>query len=155
MLFLKFQLGKDRYALDVRQVVEVLPLVAVKHIPNAPAGVAGVFNYRGTPAPVVDLSVLLLGRQATAGMSTRIIVVNYPDESGEMKHLLGMIAEKATQTVRLEPEDFSDTGIDNPDAPYLGPVAAEAGGLMQWIEADRLLPDAVRDVLFKKTEGAH
>lgn len=151
MLFLQFQLGKDRYALDVGQVVEVLPLVAIKCIPQAPTGVAGVFNYRGAPVPVVDLSELLLGRPAKTSMSTRIIIVYYPDENGETKHLLGMIAEKATETVRRDPADFSETGVDNPETPYLGPVAADTGGLLQWIQADRLLPDAVRDVLFKKS----
>ena len=52
MLFLLFQIGQHRYALDSRRVAEVLPLVDIKEIPHAPAGVAGVFNYRGVPVPV-------------------------------------------------------------------------------------------------------
>ena len=36
MLFLLFELGKDRYALDVRQIAAVLPLVGIKQIPKAP-----------------------------------------------------------------------------------------------------------------------
>jgi len=77
MLFLQFQLGHDRYALDVSQVVEVLPLINVKRIPNAPAGVAGVINYRGSPVPLVDLSMLMMGQPAKARMST-------PDCRGEL-----------------------------------------------------------------------
>ena len=42
MLFLVFELGNDRYALDVRQVAEVLPLVGVKQMPRAPQGGAAV-----------------------------------------------------------------------------------------------------------------
>ena len=38
MLFLLFQLGNDRYALDASRVVEVLPLVELKHLPLAPRG---------------------------------------------------------------------------------------------------------------------
>jgi chemotaxis-related protein WspB len=150
MLFLQFQLGHDRYALDVRQVIEVLPLINVKRIPNAPAGVVGVINYRGSPVPLVDLSELMMGQPAKARMSTRIIVVNYPDENGEMRHHLGMIAEKTTQTVRREPTDFSEAGIDNPKTPYLGPVATDEQGIVQWVDATRLLPGAVRDVLFQE-----
>ena len=37
MLFLLFELGTDRYALDALQIAEVLPLVAIKRIPRAPA----------------------------------------------------------------------------------------------------------------------
>lgn len=149
MLFLYFQLGNDRYALDCSQVIEVVPLLGMKRIPQAPAAVAGAFNYRGKPVPVIDLSVLALGRPARRHMSTRIIVVNYPDSDG-VQHLLGLIAEKATETVRRDPTDFTDTGVVNDYAPYLGPVAADPNGLLQWIEVKKLLPASVREVLFKQ-----
>ena len=45
MLFLLFELGRDRYALDALQVAEVLPLLALKEMPLAPPGVAGLLNY--------------------------------------------------------------------------------------------------------------
>lgn len=148
MLFLQFQLGKDRYALDCSQVVEVLPLLEIKRIPQAPAGVAGAFNYRGKPVPVIDLSELALGRPAQRHMSTRIIIVRYPGGNG-VPHLLGLIAEKATETARRDPADFTDPGVINDGAPYLGPVATDPYGLVQRIEVTRLLPAAVRDLLFK------
>lgn len=149
MLFLQFQLGQDRYALDASQIVEVLPLLGIKQIPQAPAGVVGVFNYRGKPVPVIDLNELALGRPARRHMSTRIIIVRCPDGSGTL-HLLGLIAEKATETVRRDPADFADSGIVNDDAPYLGPVATDPNGLVQRIEVTQLLPAAVSDVLFKQ-----
>ena len=81
MLFLLFELGNDRYALDVRQIAEVLPLVAVKQIPRAPQAMTGLFNYRGAPVPVIDLSQLTLGRPSARRLSTRIVLVHYPDAS--------------------------------------------------------------------------
>ena len=42
MLYLLFQLDGDRYALNVAQIAEVLPLAATKSIPGTPAWVAGV-----------------------------------------------------------------------------------------------------------------
>ncbi len=147
MLFLQFQLGQDHYALDASQVVEVLPLLAIKRIPQAPAGVAGAFNYRGKPVPVIDLSLLTLGRPARLQMSTRILIVRYPDDKGR-DHLLGLIAEKATETLRRDTAAFTDSGVSSDNAPYLGPVASDANGLVQWITVRNLLPAAVRDVLF-------
>ena len=70
MLFLLFQLGSDRYAIDALRVVEVLPCVQVKQIPHAPAGIAGVINYRGAPVPVLDLCLLTLRRPAPVGAPT-------------------------------------------------------------------------------------
>ena len=36
MLFLLFRLDQDRYAIEARQVAEVLPMLTVKQIPQAP-----------------------------------------------------------------------------------------------------------------------
>ena len=153
MLFILFQLGRDRYALDAAQVAEVLPLVQVKKIPHAPAGVAGVFTYRGAPVPVLDLSQLALGRAARSRLSTRVLLINYPDATGT-KRLLGLIAENATETVRREPADFVASGVKADGAPYLGPVATDPRGLLQWIEVDKLLPAPVREALFQSVAEA-
>jgi chemotaxis-related protein WspB len=153
MLFLLFELGADRYALDVRSVAEVLPFVGIQPILHAPAGVAGVFDFRGSPVPVIDLSQLTLGRPAERRLSTRIILVHYPIGDGETR-LLGLIAERATRTARHAPTEFVSTGVTTDGAPYLGPVATDARGLLQWIEVPVLLPPAVRDVLFKPTKDA-
>lgn len=148
MLFLLFHLGTERYALEAGRVVEVLPLVSIRPIPHVPAGVAGVFDYHGAAMPVMDLSELMLGRPAPTRLSTRIIVVHYPDERAEPR-LLGLIAEKVTETIRREVTDFSPSGVMNGDAAYLGPLTTDDRGLVQRIEVNQLLPAAVRDVLFK------
>src|SRR5690242_18803894 len=121
MLFLLFQLGNDRYALKASDVVEIVPLVALKELPQAPKGVAGLFNYRGQPIPAIDLCHLTVGHSASERLSTRIIIINYPDQNGK-NHLVGLIAENATETLRKDPEQFADSGLRLNQAPYLGPV---------------------------------
>jgi chemotaxis-related protein WspB len=77
MVFLLFQLGSGRYALEASRVVEVVPLLEMKPLPQAPRGVAGIFNYRGRPVPAVDLSALTLGQPASErlrpGLSSSIV----------------------------------------------------------------------------------
>jgi chemotaxis-related protein WspB len=149
MLFFLFRLGEDRYALDALQIAEILPLVGIKRIPLAPIGVVGLIDYHGAPAPLIDLGQLALGRPARQRLSTRIILVNYPDQEGATQ-LLGLLAERATEIMRRDPADFVASGVGNDAAPYLGPVAADAQGLVQWIQVDKLLPPSVRDRLFKQ-----
>ena len=148
MLFLEFQIGAEAYVLDTAQIVEVLSLVNVKRIPQAPVGIAGLFNYRGRPVPAIDLSELTLGRAARRHRSTRLILVRY----GE--HLLGLIAEQATRTLQREAVDFTDSGIANDATRYLGPVAQDGARLIQWIEVEKLLPASVSSVLFRQAEEA-
>ena len=147
MLFLLFRLGKDRYALPATQVAEVLPMLEVKQIPQAPAAVRGCFDFRGQPVPLVDLSQMALGRPAREQLSTRIVLVDYPDGRGGTR-LLGLLAEQVTETMRWNPEDFRDAGVESPDAPWLGPVASDPGGLVQRVEVAQLLSPDVRALLF-------
>jgi chemotaxis-related protein WspB len=151
MLFLLLQLGKDRYGLEAGQIVEILPLVNVKKIPQAPPGVAGIFNYHGTLVPVIDLSEVATGRPSVCRLSTRLILVNYPMD-GNKKHILGLMAEQATETIQLDPAVFRALGVDMPEAPYLGSVAKDTRGLIQWIEIKKIIPDTLRDRLFRETE---
>jgi|SRR6516162_5708993 chemotaxis-related protein WspB len=146
MLFLLFQVGSARYALEASRVVEVVPLLCLQRLPQSPPAVAGVFNYRGQPVPAVDLSQLTLGKAAQECLSTRIIIVNYPDRDGR-SHLLGLIAEQATETFRAETSEFIDHGI-RVGAPYLGPVLVGPNGPVQWVREQRLLSEPVRDSLF-------
>lgn len=149
MLLLLFQLGKNEYALDVTQIAEVVPLVDVTGIPQAPPGVAGMFDWHGAPVPLIDLSQLMLGRAAHDRLSTRIIVVNYPDDTGQTRRL-GLIAEGATETMRRERADFVDAGVTSDGGSYLGPVARGSRGLVQWVEVSKLLSGPVRNVLFRQ-----
>ena len=151
MLFLVFQLGDERYALDAGEVAEVLPLVEIKRIARAPAGVAGVFNLRGRAVPVIDLGLVAFDRPSQMRLSTRIILVHYRDPSGE-KRLLGLVAERVTETVRRERADFAPAGVTSPGARYLGPVASDGRGLLQEVLVDELLPTSVRAALFQEVE---
>lgn len=153
MLFVLFQLGEDCFALDARQIEEVLPLVTLTRIPLAPAGVVGVFSYHGVPVPVIDLSELTLGRSAHKKLNTRLILVHFKGQD-EVDHLLGLIAEKATETLRCEPEDFSHSGVSSQGAPFLGPVASVGGRLIQRVEIDQLLSASVSAALFNPLQDA-
>jgi chemotaxis-related protein WspB len=153
MLFLLFKMGNDRYALEAGRVVEVLPLLALKQLPQSPHGFAGLFNYHGRPVPALDLCQLTVGQPAAERLSTRIILINCPDGRGGQR-LLGLIAEHATEMLRRNPRDFVDPGFKSKDAPYLGPVLLDPKGAIQWIHEQNLLSEHVRNVLFAEPEPA-
>lgn len=145
MLFLLFHLGQDRYVLDVRQVIEVLPLLGIMAMPQAPIEVAGLCNHRGTLVPVIDLSQVMLGRPAQRRLHTRIVLAKYSDDS-DVTRSLGLIVEKVTETLQREATDFNSSGVS---LPHLGRVALDRDGLTQRIEVNQLLPKSVRELLFQ------
>jgi chemotaxis-related protein WspB len=149
MLFLVFELDGDRYALDAAEIVQVLPLAATKSIPGSPAWVAGVFDRHGEAVPVIDVSRLALGRAARQLRSTRLVLVRYEvEDAPDDEHLLGLIVERATQTLRIERQAFAGSGIATPHARWLGPVANDAIGVVQWVKVQQMLDDPVKALLF-------
>jgi len=144
MLFLVIQLDGDRYALDTRDIAELLPLVDCTPIPGAPACVAGIIDYGGVPVPLIDLTELLAHRPARRRLSTRIVLVR----SGRgAEQLLGLIAERATETVRRDPADFQPSGVAVATPPRLRGVAFDAAGPVHLIDVCTLLPEPVRQAL--------
>jgi chemotaxis-related protein WspB len=149
MLFLQFQIGSERYAVEARSVVEVIPLLGLKQLPQAPKGVAGMFNFRGEVVPALDLAELTTGQPAAERLSTRILVLRLEGTGGS--RLVGLIAEHATSMFRKRAEDFVDTGLTSGAAPYFGPVLLDEHGVIQWIQEQKLLPEKLRRLLFAPT----
>ena len=149
MLLLLFHLDRHRYVLDVREVIEVLPLIELMPIPQAPQALAGMFNYRGALVPAIDLAQVVLGRPAHHRLHTRIILAQYTDDSGTSQHL-GLIAEKATETLRLEPTDFRASGVS---VPHFGAVASDQEGFTQRISVSELLSASMRQLLFQPSRA--
>ncbi|AOK49291.1 chemotaxis protein CheW [Burkholderia sp. MSMB617WGS] len=154
MLFLLFHLDGERYALDAAEIAEVLPLAATKTIPGAPAWAAGILMHRGEPVPVIDVPRLALGRAAQPLRSTRLVLVRYrlpaaePAVAPPRVRLLGLIVERATQTARIARDAFRDSGIATPHARWLGPIASDADGVVQWVAVQHIVSGDARALLF-------
>ena len=145
MLYLRFQSGGNAYALAAREIQAVIPRVCLRPYPGAPACVAGLFNYRGTAVPVLDLSQLLGGTPGGARLSTRILLALYPRPAPARRRLVGLLAEAVTETVTRDDGDFAPTGLAG--APFLGPVACEGSQLLQRLQFAQLLsPELERQV---------
>jgi chemotaxis-related protein WspB len=74
----------------------------------------------------------------------------------EVPHLLGLIVEGATQTRRIALEQFADTGVATPHARWLGPVANDGHGFVQWVQVRHMLTDEVKALLFaQESQPSH
>lgn len=147
MLLLIFQSGKDRYGLDASRIIEVAPFAALKQVPHAPAGMAGLLNYRGTVVPVIDLSTVLNGPPCRARLSTRIVLVDVGGDAAAPR-ILGFVAERVTETVACREEDLQAPGVTAPQAPYLGKILLDRQEMIQRIDPAAVLSEALREALF-------
>src|SRR5512147_117280 len=119
MLLLLFEVGSNRFGIEASEIVEVIPLVSLKKVPHAPDCVAGLFNYHGQIVPVIDVNALLGERPARSLLSTRIILAK-TREAGSGERLLGILAERATETLSCREEELQPPAISVEAAQYLG-----------------------------------
>jgi purine-binding chemotaxis protein CheW len=83
------------YGLPIRDVAEVLRMVAVTPMPEAPAWLCGVINLRGRIIPVIDLRRRLGLPPNPPGLNTPIIVVEVADRA------FGLVADAAIEVLTL------------------------------------------------------
>ena len=146
MQLLTFSIAGEPFAIEARLVIEVLPLVPARPIPQVPDYVLGIFTYRGDLVPLVDLGRRLGSGPPLQRLSTRVIVVEFHPDAGYRTARqtpvvrLGLVAENVIAIRGAEEAEASLPSLQLATAPYLGRVLRIGGGTMQLIEVARLLP---------------
>ena len=134
MLVLTFHVDGIVYAVPVKQVIEVVPRVALRPVPHAPLCFIGLIHYRGTALPVIDLG-LLLGRSACIErLDTRILIVRTTVGGQPM----GLLAEQVNELVEVDAARMAMHSPAMLDAPYLTEVYETEAGLLQLIDPERI-----------------
>lgn len=149
-MLLLFNLDKERYGIEVSNVVEIIPSLPLQRIPGVPDYLAGLFNYRGIVVPVLDLTQLLVGRTSNSYLSTRMILVRVGKNKS---HFLGLLAESVTETISIDETAISSTGIVGDIASFVSGVVLNPKGMVQVVDMDKLLPDDVKTLLWRAETG--
>ncbi len=102
---------------------------------------------------MIDFSALLGGPPARPLLSTRLLIVDYPRAEGGSQPL-GLLVEKAVETVKQDETRCEPQKVMIPEAPYLDGTAEHDGQLIQRLAVEELLPPSVRQLLFPKVEAA-
>ncbi len=142
MMVLLFRLGEDRYAVDVKDVVEIVPNVPLQQIPMAPELVAGLLNYRGVVVPIIDLSMVISGAKSNRVLSSRVVMIKYGAD-----RMLGLLAENVTEAMKVADDMFLPHAISPECGTFVDGVALSDKGMIQRINVKAILPKEVKGIL--------
>lgn len=126
---LVFQLGGSRYGLDSETVKEVVRAVAVVPLPQAPAIVEGVIDYRGTVVPVLDI-------RARFGHPPNPLDLHQHFIIARSHRTVAIRADRVTQVATISPVE--EQKIED-GAPYVSGVVQLADGLVLIHDLDTFL----------------
>lgn len=99
--YLCFSLGKEKFAIPLLQVKEVIGNIETTPIPQAPPHFKGIMNLRGQVISVIDLRAKLKLGKPDSTTETTIIILDFDALS------LGVIVDSVDSVVAYEGKDLS------------------------------------------------
>jgi purine-binding chemotaxis protein CheW len=107
-----FKIGNEEFGVEILIVHEIIKMLQITKIPNAPEFVEGIINLRGKIIPVIDLRTRLHMVKKDSDKDSRIIVVEVENKT------IGFIVDSVNEVIRI-PVNVTEappeliTGIDS------------------------------------------
>ena len=133
--YLTFFLGSEEYGLPILQVQEIVGVLPVTPVPQAPAYVLGVVNLRGKVIPVVDLRTRFGLPRVDATPETCIVFV---EAQGQR---VGTVVDRVNEVLAIGVEDIEPPPAlgASVDTSYLRGLAKTGGRVRLLLDVDRVL----------------
>ena len=101
---LAFQAGGEVYAVDIRNVREIIQYAGITVVPQMPAFLRGVINLRGAVVPVIDLHARFFGKKSPIGKRSSVIILEAVVE--ESKVPLGLLVDAVNEVIAFAQQDI-------------------------------------------------
>jgi purine-binding chemotaxis protein CheW len=128
-----FDVADRRFALDLRRVDRIIPMVEITPLPDAPRVAAGIINLHGEILPVLDVRQRL-GLPAVPPRVTDLLLI-----ARTSRRTVAISIDSVSGT-----EEFNErlvTPVDSilPESGYVEGVVATAGGALLIQDIDRFM----------------
>jgi purine-binding chemotaxis protein CheW len=137
--FLTFSLAGEEYGIGILKVKEIIGMMSITQVPQAPEFVKGVINLRGKVIPVVDLRLRFGMESAAYSERTCIIVVETTGDTGPVP--VGIVVDSVSEVLNIRTADIENTpsfGVKLNTDFILG-MAKKEGGVKILLDIDKVL----------------
>jgi len=145
--YLSFLLSREEYAIDILKVQEIIGLIPITPVPNAPEYIRGVLNLRGKIIPVMDLRTRF-GMNRTEDTDETCVIVAQEEE-----YLMGIVVDKVSEVLVIqgsEIEEVPSFGIAG-KSEYLSGIGKVKEQVKMIVDVHKVLFDVPDEVL--ETQG--
>lgn len=98
--FLSFVLGDECYALEIREVTEIIGIQTITPVPEMPSYVKGIINLRGKVIPVIDARLRFLLEARDYDARSCIVVIDSQDTT------VGLVVDMVQEVLEIKPENI-------------------------------------------------
>ncbi len=130
-----FKIAEEEFGVDILKVQEIIRMMPITKVPNAPSFVEGVINLRGKVIPVIDMRKRFGLPESERDSNTRIEVM---DLQGQV---VGFVVDAVSEVLRIkestvEPPPAVVAGIGSE---YMKGVGKLEDRLLILLDLDKLL----------------
>jgi purine-binding chemotaxis protein CheW len=146
----EFELGSERYALDIQLAREIVEMIPITPIPRAPPYISGVINLRGEITNIMNLNTLL-GLPDQKIRDNQKIIVLVPEAVGGSN--VGIIVDDVSSVIQV-----ADTDVDKIGEGFSSEFSAFVKGIIKmksedegntkknliiWLDMEKVIKDIV------------
>jgi purine-binding chemotaxis protein CheW len=133
--YIEVGIGKERYALKIDDIHEIIKMQDITEIPGSRPYVKGVINLRGKIVPIISLRSQFSLAEASYTKSTRIVVVNHADE------MVGIVVDQVNQVTTFSDIQPPPEKIGSVYGSYFTGIGRTENGLVSILKLEQVLHD--------------
>lgn len=133
-----FKINEEEFGIEILKVQEIIKMLQITKVPNAPNFVDGVINLRGRVIPIIDLRIKLGLTRKDHTKNTRIVVVELKNKT------VGFIVDEVNEVLRI-PKEITETPpemIGNINREYITSIGKLEDRLLILLDLEKILSES-------------
>ena len=130
-----FRIGREDFGVPISAIHEIVRMMEVTQVPDAPDYIEGVINLRGRIIPVIDLRKRFGEREISKNKKNRIVVAEINGRQ------VGLMVDSASEVLKIPPDQieappnvFGDTEVN-----YVTGVGKLGGRLVIMVDLAKIM----------------
>jgi purine-binding chemotaxis protein CheW len=130
-----FRIGREDFGVPISAIHEIVRMMEVTQVPDAPDYIEGVINLRGRIIPVIDLRKRFGERDIAKNKKNRIVVAEINGRQ------VGLMVDSASEVLKIPPDQieappnvFGDTEVN-----YVTGVGKLGGRLVIMVDLAKIM----------------
>jgi len=130
-----FRIGRETFGVPIHLVREIVRMMEITAVPEAPDYVEGVINLRGRIIPVIDLRKRFHESGRKADKRNRILVAELEGR------LVGLVVDAASEVLKINPGEIEPPPelLRENDLSYVTGLGKRNGKLIIMVDVEKLL----------------
>jgi purine-binding chemotaxis protein CheW len=137
--YVVFEVGGEKYALEVMRVQEVIDVGTLTQVPGGQPALLGVLNLRGHVVPAYDLRIPFgLPIESTSDRAPCVLIVE--SSSSSENRVEGLLVDRVSDVLEFTPEDVQPApqlGLEKA-SPFVRGVISHEEGFLLVLDLDRV-----------------